>query len=68
MVQETKQLHSHSGLEREIKFPKHIVLIDEDFCDMFPIREKMVYNKKVYYKVPILDFIRNGGRFKNLME
>lgn len=63
-------LHSHSGLERELKFPKHTVLVDATFASIFhkygittvPFR----YYNIDYIKVHILDFVRAGGVFKNL--
>ena len=61
-------LHSHSGLERDLKFPKHTVLIDAQFVHLFnkdtvvPFR----YNGIDYFKVNILQFVHNGGVFKNL--
>lgn len=63
-------LHSHSGLERELKFPKHLVLVDDEYKNMFleDTIEKFKYNSRVYYKVPILSFVRKGGMFKNLMQ
>lgn len=63
-------LHSHSELERKLNFPKHIVLIDARFKDLFAdggIRiEPFKYDGVEYYKVPILAFARKGGEFKNL--
>lgn len=62
------QLHSHSGLERDLKLPKHTVLVDASFGHLFhhdlcvPFR----YNGVDYYKVSTLMFIKNGGVFKNL--
>lgn len=61
-------LHSHSGLERELRFPKHTVLVDERFGHLFKIKQPFVRNKILYYKVPILDFVNQGGVFKNLSE
>lgn len=63
-------LHSHSGLERELKFPKHKVLVDEEYKGMFieDTIEPFKYMGKVYYKVPILSFVRNGGHFKNFIK
>lgn len=63
-------LHSHSGLERELKFKKHIVLVDEQYKNMFleDTIEKFKHHGNVYYKVPILSFVRNGGVFKNFTE
>mgnify|MGYP007012482890 CR=1 FL=1 len=63
-------LHSHSGLERELRFPKHIVLVDATFASVFhrygmntvPFKHRNVE----YVKVAILDFIKVGGVFKNL--
>ena len=63
-------LHSHSGLERELKFPKHTVLVDEEYGELF--KEKSVQPLKyagiMYLKVPTLSFIKNGGVFKNFMQ
>lgn len=63
-------LHSHSGLERELKFPKHKVLVDEEYKGMFieDTIEPFKYMGKVYYKVPILSFVNKGGTFKNFMQ
>ena len=63
-------LHSHSALERELKFPKHIVLVDEEYKNLFleDAIEKFTYWRKVYYKVPILSFVNNGGVFKNFAQ
>lgn len=63
-------IHSHSGLERELKFPKYTVLVDACYASTFykygvdttPFR----YNGVEYIKVPILDFVKAGGLFKNL--
>ena len=65
-----QQLHSHSGLERDLKIPKHIVLVDVSFASTFhkygidttPFK----YNGVEYVKVPILAFVNAGGHFKNL--
>ncbi len=63
-------LHSHSGLERELHFPKHYVLIDAKFKSLFVDGivkiEPFKYNGILYYKVPIMYFVRMGGVFKNL--
>lgn len=63
-------LHSHSGLERELKFPKHTVLVDEEYKNIFigDTIEPFKYNGKTYYKVPILSFVSKGGTFKNFMQ
>ena len=62
-------LHSHSALERELRMPKHLVLVDAKFASSFladtiqPFR----YRGVEYYKVPILSFVKMGGVFKNLL-
>jgi hypothetical protein len=63
-------LHSHSGLERELNFPKHIVLVDEEYKELFMQNtiEPFRYNGKTYYKVPTLSFAEKGGAFKSFME
>lgn len=68
MSQGLNKLHSHSGLERELRFPKHTVLIDAKFKHLFlaDTITPFVYNKVEYYKVPVLSFINKGGVFKNL--
>lgn len=70
MSKKFNMLHSHSGLEKELGMPKHIVLVDEQYKGLF-IEDKI---KPIschginYYKVPILSFVRNGGVFKNFTE
>lgn len=63
-------LHSHSGLEREMKFPKHFVLVDAQFKNMFIENniKPIAYNGHTYYQVPTMAFVRKGGLFKNFME
>lgn len=61
-------LHSHSGLEREIKLPKHVVLVDESYAHLFSKAVPFKHNNKTYYKVPIMEFLKNAGVFKNLIE
>lgn len=69
-------LHSHSGIERELKMPKHLVLVDEEYEDSIisdSIREsikfkKIKYKQRTYLEVPIMMFVKNGGIFKNLNE
>lgn len=65
----TDYLHSHSALERELRFPKNIVLVDTCYGDRFDdtMKESFVYLKKEYLKVPTLAFVERGGVFKNLM-
>ena len=65
-------LHSHSGLERTLSVKdiksKQYVLIDAKYKDLFPAEERKIfkYEKRTYYKVPILSFFEKGGTFKNL--
>lgn len=61
-------LHSHSGLERELHFPKHTVLVDTKYADTFCdcITEPFKYKKAEFLKVNILTFVMKGGVFKNL--
>ena len=61
-------LHSHSGLERDLRFPKRTVLVDAKFAHMFsgepcvPFR----HNGVDYIKVNTLSFANKGGVFKHL--
>lgn len=59
-------LHSHSGLEIELKFPKHFVLVDEKYEKMFNYAVPFVHNNTMYLKVRTIDFANNGGVFKFL--
>lgn len=63
-------LHSHSGLEKMLNFPKRVVLVDAQYRNMFLdcYVETFSYNKVNYIKVPILTFVKRGGVFKNLIE
>ena len=61
-------LHSHSGIEAEMKFSKHFVLVDEKYEDMFSKSTPYVYNNKTYLKVSTLEFANNGGQFKYLKD
>lgn len=72
MSQGITYLHSHSWLERELRFPKHIVLVDAEYKEIFensliPI-EPFKHGGVIYYKVPILSFVYKGGVFKNLIK
>jgi hypothetical protein len=65
-------LHSHSALERLLNYPKHIVIIDENYSYLFD-RESVSlkpfkYNGVVYLQCPIMDFVKVGGVFKNLLR
>ena len=68
MAKEETYLHSHSALERDLKLPKSIVLIDEEFGDRFIEKKPFRVHSTDYYKVPILSFINQGGVFKNLTK
>lgn len=66
-------LHSHSGIERNVRDlanDKFHVLIDEEFKHIFDdcgvkLSPYMHMGVK-YYKVPTYVFFRKGGVFKNL--
>ena len=70
MLQEPIVLHSHSGLERDLKFPKHTVLVDASFASTFHMNgintTPFRYRGVDYVKVPTLAFLQFGGQFKNL--
>lgn len=70
MSQGITQLHSHSGLEGALNFPKHIVLVDAMFASQFHKRGvntiPFKHNGVEYIKVPILEFVKEGGFFKHL--
>ena len=61
-------LHNHSELERELKLPKKMVLIDAKFVNIFASSKSIPfeYCKIRYFKVPTLEFVKQGGIFKNL--
>lgn len=65
-------LHSHSGLEREVKMENRYVLVDEVFRGDFEKEHVAVqpffYDNVNYIKVPTLTFVKLGGIFKNLMK
>ena len=69
-------LHSHSGLEREIKYPKHKVLVDEKFENELlgtESKESIKFNRMkhdgvTYIEVPIALFVNKRGVFKNLSK
>lgn len=60
-------LHSHSRLEGLLQLPKHTVLIDARFGNIFPkdILIPFTYNGVSYYKVNTYLFSKAGGLFKN---
>lgn len=72
MSKNIPKLHSHSGLEGILNFPKHIVLIDACFGAQVhkygANTTPFTYRGKEYLKVEILDFVKAGGIFKYLME
>ena len=70
MSHELTFLHSHSGLERDLRFPKHTVLVDAKFAHMFSGEPciPFTHNRIVYVKVNTLSFVKKGGVFKNLSE
>ena len=63
-------LHSHSGLERDLRFPKHTVLVDAKYANMFSGEPCVPFkhNSIEYAKVNILSFVKKGGVFKNISE
>lgn len=65
-------MHSHSGLEGSLGYPKHLVLVDEAFEEKFKEANVKVIHvairNKVYLRVPILAFVKLGGQFKNYTE
>ncbi len=65
-------LHSHSGIEREMKFKKNTVLVDEEYKALFAEGTYTIkpynYKGKTYYQVPILAFVHKNGVFKNFDE
>lgn len=72
MSQGILYLHSHSGIERNVKElakDKFHVLVDEVYKYLFDDSGDVhlfVYNNKRYYKVPTYAFFQKGGIFKNL--
>ena len=67
---ENEVLHSHSGLERELRLPKYVVLIDVSFGYLFMDEPKKTFKHdgKTYYKVMTQSFVRKGGVFRNLSK
>lgn len=61
-------MHSHSALERELKFPKNVVLIDQEYGDRFADFQlkPFTYKGHQYYKVDTYLFYRRHGVFKNV--
>lgn len=60
-------LHSHSAIERDLRFGKSEVLIDEEYKDRFLEAKPFEYKGKMYYKVNVLNFVLKGGTFMNLV-
>lgn len=63
-------LHSHSALERALKMPKHTVLVDAKYKDLFleDTYKEFTCQKIKYLKVNTYDLYRKGGVFKNLLS
>ena len=62
-------LHSHSKLEREhpqLSNDKHLVLVDEEYKDLFTDPIPFKYRGTTYYRVPTMVFIKRRGVFLNL--
>ena len=61
------ELHSHSGLENALGFPKSAVLVDYEYFDVFKDKGMTLfkYNGKNYLKVRTIDFVNAGGKFRN---
>lgn len=68
MSQGVSGLHSHSLIERDLNFPKHLVIVDAKFAKLFKEKKRVAYKKNLYLQVPIMDFVNNGGVFKALAE
>ena len=72
MSQGIKYMHSHSGIERDLNFPKDVVLIDIDYVKKFEALglklAPFYHNGVTYYKAPTMLFWRLGGQFKNLTK
>lgn len=70
MIDNSKILHSHSALERDLKMPKWLVLIDTEFGDMFDKSActPCKYNGVKYYRIPIALFVAKNGVFKNFYK
>lgn len=60
-------LHSHSGIERELKLAKRFVLADERFSNLFAdVATKPIKRHGIkYLQVPVIVFVERGGVFKN---
>jgi hypothetical protein len=61
-------LHSHSALERQLRWKKRTVLVDVKFSPLFDKSKNYLHNGTHYIEVGILDFVKKGGVFKNLEE
>lgn len=66
-------LHSHSGIERDVRElakDKFHVLIDEEykhlFDDCMPDVKPFKHGHMQFYRVPTYAFFAKGGVFKNL--
>jgi len=65
-------LHSHSGLERDLGFPKHTVLVDAVFASSIHAKggdtKPFNHNGVEYVMVNTYQFYLCGGVFKNYSE
>lgn len=63
-------LHSHSGIERDLKFPKDVVLVDVCYENIFEDvpHKPFMFKKHKFLQVNILNFLHKGGVFKNLYK
>ena len=63
-------LHSHSALEREMRMPKNLVLVDIEHERLFSGISELTKRVKcdngiTYLQVPTSVFVKRGGVFKN---
>lgn len=68
MSHKKNYLHSHSALEREKGIPKHKVIIDIEFGNLFAVKQLVRFNKEDYYLVDTYTFYQRGGVFQNLLK
>lgn len=64
-------LHSHSGIERDLNMSKQWVLVDVKFLPMFSLQDLgSIFVKKgvKYVEVKTLAFVRKNGAFKSYDE
>lgn len=63
-------LHSHSGLEKILIYPKHYVIVDVKYKKLFgdEYAKTFKYNGITYCRVPTILFVKKNGVFKNFNE